>query len=343
MPTKRETTACFTGYRPKDMFGYQITPYKIMRQYLKDIALYFYREKNTKNFLTGGAQGVDQLAFWAIYDAKKEAPDIKNILYLPCKEQDGTWAETGPFSKEEYKKMLQVADEIVYVSNEPYRFPKQMLDRDETIVRQSDYVIGVLQKGEAFQSMRHSGTAATMRYAKATGKILYKISYERNKVEFTDFTAKKISGQENIFFNVKNTIQTGYFAKLDEYKAHHLHPVSIARVTPKHIICDKLGILAPPQELLSDFKSESSLSDQEYEERYLSHLNAIDLEKTFSSLPDLKDGETGYVLLCYETPEDFCHRHILADYLNRKYMLNIKEWEPTKEAELTEEDYQNEP
>jgi uncharacterized protein (DUF488 family) len=32
-------------------------------------------------------------------------------------------------------------------------------------------------------------------------------------------------------------------------------------------------------------------------------------------------------MLCYEKPEDFCHRHILADFLNEKLNLDIKEYE----------------
>ena len=32
------------------------------------------------------------------------------------------------------------------------------------------------------------------------------------------------------------------------------------------------------------------------------------------------------ILLCYEKPGNFCHRHILAKKLNEDYGLNIKEW-----------------
>lgn len=334
-------TLCFTGHRPKDMFGYQSKPYEIMRRYLKDIVLYFYENKDVRTFITGGAQGVDQIAFFAISDAKKERADIQNVLYLPCINQDSQWAELGPFSKEEYQKMLSLADKVVYISEQSYQFPKQMLDRDEAMVENSDYVIGVLQKGETFQNMPRSGAASTMRYAEKTRKTLYRISYEKDKTEFTDFTAKKISSPKEAKFKFHKPIYTGYFAKLDEYKEMGLHPISIARVTPKNILCDKAGIFAPPSELLSDFKNNPELPEEEYEKRYKSHLSSIDLIKELNNLPDLTEKETGYVFLCYEAPNEFCHRHLLADFLNQKYSVNVKEYDIPIEKEK-EEEIQNE-
>ena len=36
--------------------------------------------------------------------------------------------------------------------------------------------------------------------------------------------------------------------------------------------------------------------------------------------------ERDIALVCYEKPEEFCHRHLVADWL-RKYGHDIKEWE----------------
>ena len=35
--------------------------------------------------------------------------------------------------------------------------------------------------------------------------------------------------------------------------------------------------------------------------------------------------------MCYEKPGDFCHRHLLADFLNENLGLDIKEFEFKKE------------
>ena len=335
MPPK---TACFTGHRPKSLFGYQNAPYEIMRQYLTDIVSYFYEQKDTRVFITGGAQGIDQIAFWAIEHAKRKYPDIKSILYAPCVKQDEKWSDKGTFSKSEYQRILKLADEVVYISNTTYQSNEQMIDRDKAMVDASDFVIGVLEKDEEYKK-NPSGTAVTLRYAEKQNKVIYGIYYQKDENEFTDITAKHLYGEEDIFFQLKNKLYTGYFAKTKEYKAAGLHPVSIARVTPVHIPCEKLGIFAPPPGLLTDFKQNPELSDEEYKERYLKHLQSIDIKKTLSSLPPLNN-EEGYVLMCYEKPDDFCHRHILADYLNETYHLNIKETglSPEKEAEEFQEE-----
>lgn len=41
-----------------------------------------------------------------------------------------------------------------------------------------------------------------------------------------------------------------------------------------------------------------------------------------------KEDNVNIVLLCYEKPEDFCHRHLVADWLNSSKILpyDIKEW-----------------
>ena len=58
------------------------------------------------------------------------------------------------------------------------------------------------------------------------------------------------------------------------------------------------------------------ITKEEYTERYLQQLdkfneNIIGVSKYFN------ESGKDYILLCYEKPGDFCHRHILADYINR--------------------------
>lgn len=82
-------TVCFTGRRPKYLFGYNDDKsyFKLMN-YMYEIVKEAYNE-GYRNFITGGAQGFDQLMFRVVNKLKKDNPntDIKNILYLPCKEQ----------------------------------------------------------------------------------------------------------------------------------------------------------------------------------------------------------------------------------------------------------------
>lgn len=49
-----------------------------------------------------------------------------------------------------------------------------------------------------------------------------------------------------------------------------------------------------------------------------------------SEIKDFAGGSNAY-LLCYETPEKFCHRHMLAAWLNFSINADIKEWEQKNE------------
>ena len=70
------------------------------------------------------------------------------------------------------------------------------------------------------------------------------------------------------------------------------------------------------------------ITKKEYEQRYTLQLdkfreNILGVIKYFSST------DKDYILLCYEKPGDFCHRHILADYINKALGEGIvKEYVP---------------
>lgn len=70
------------------------------------------------------------------------------------------------------------------------------------------------------------------------------------------------------------------------------------------------------------------ITKEEYEQRYMLQLdkfreNILGVIKYFSST------DKDYILLCYEKPGDFCHRHILADYINKALGEGIvKEYVP---------------
>lgn len=49
----------------------------------------------------------------------------------------------------------------------------------------------------------------------------------------------------------------------------------------------------------------------------------------------LLEKEENPILLCYEDSEEFCHRHVLAEYINIKYGIFVPEIEINKESEIT--------
>ena len=59
-------------------------------------------------------------------------------------------------------------------------------------------------------------------------------------------------------------------------------------------------------------------------------LNRLDPANILSEIKEFA-GDSNVYLLCYETPEKFCHRHMLAAWLNFSINADIKEWEQENE------------
>lgn len=105
-------TVAVIGPTAKNLYGYEHEPYKKLTNILlrKFAALAEFDPDLV--VVTGGAQGTDQVAFWAAVHAKKKYPSIRTQVLIPYKGQDEDWNETGAFSKVEYRKMLRCADDV---------------------------------------------------------------------------------------------------------------------------------------------------------------------------------------------------------------------------------------
>lgn len=180
---------CFTGHRPKDLFGYDESSRARYTELTNDIlnVLRNYYDKGYRTFISGGAQGVDQIAFWAVCYLKKEHEDVQNVLYIPCKKQDSIWRSKGMFSKQEYQLMLKKADKVHYVSESVYKGPWDLLVRNHAMVNDSDAVLAVYAREEDFREISSgSGTAECMNYAFNAGKkitILNPLTKEVSEVK----------------------------------------------------------------------------------------------------------------------------------------------------------------
>lgn len=82
--------------------------------------------------------------------------------------------------------------------------------------------------------------------------------------------------------------------------------------------------VVPDADLVFGMKR-GEITKEYYEEQYYKML--LDRkEQIASNIPYLKNGERDVVLLCYEKPEDWCHRHILARYLKEQFDLDVQEY-----------------
>ena len=110
---------------------------------------------------------------------------------------------------------------------------------------------------------------------------------------------------------------TGYFAKLKKYQEAGLVPVSIALKSPDWYHGLEYKQLAPNWDILSAWKSGEHKGDIDYYTKHFEEVldtlrpeDVIIELKQFGLLQDI-------ILLCYEKPESFCHRHIVANWLNK--------------------------
>lgn len=123
----------------------------------------------------------------------------------------------------------------------------------------------------------------------------------------------------------KNTImKTSYFSS---YKGNN--GVSIALFPPKGYNGRECKLLAPSRELLDwwRFTGKTGREKEEgYKRGYWELIKYLDPKAIFESLD--KDA----VLLCYEKPGDFCHRRLVAKWLETKIGIKIPEIHKEKKA-----------
>lgn len=147
----KNQTCCFTGHRkiPLDQL-------ESVTQRLRDAVIASIKD-GYLYFGAGGALGFDTLAAQTVLNLKKDYPQIKLILVLPCKTQARGWKQEDI---EEYNRILKAADKVVYTSQDYYS--GCMHKRNRHLVDNSSLCICYLNSNTG-------GTAYTVDYAKSVG------------------------------------------------------------------------------------------------------------------------------------------------------------------------------
>lgn len=132
-------------------------------------------------------------------------------------------------------------------------------------------------------------------------------------------------------------LHTSYFANIRRLvkQPEHVNTlyVSIARYNPQwagEMLNCKL--LAPSAFLLASMRADM-ISQQDYTDLYNEEISDEDVqlsfEKMLSAIARLSVHQgkltQRIVMLCYEKPTEFCHRHVLAQLLKQRYNLNVTE------------------
>lgn len=110
-------------------------------------------------------------------------------------------------------------------------------------------------------------------------------------------------------------IYTTYFAKLKSLPKNVI-PISICGKAPSWYGGLQYKKLAPKYDFFMKWKE---THDNDY---YIEHFNdevlsQLDAEMVMNELYYMSGYDKDITLVCYEKPSDFCHRHLVADWLNK--------------------------
>lgn len=131
----------------------------------------------------------------------------------------------------------------------------------------------------------------------------------------------------------KCKIYTSYFANIKNLEKDGIVPVAICAMVPSWFDGVNLGSVAPSKDILFEHKKSAHTKEDDkiYKERYFNEILVayrfhpeyiIDFIERVSENNNGKD----IALVCYEKPGDFCHRHLLAEWLEERTGVEIKEW-----------------
>ena len=173
-------TVCFTGKRPKYLCGYNREKYNRFVKQLSDIINTLYNQ-GFHRFVSGGAQGFDQLAFEAVSISKRRynLSDIENVLYLPFESFGSQWPEKGAFGQHTLRCYKQMAYETRIVSDEPTTKSDaiwKLMTRNYAMVNDSDLIVALVPHTNPDNP--GGGTEDCIKYATRSNKQVLLLEYK---------------------------------------------------------------------------------------------------------------------------------------------------------------------
>lgn len=126
-------------------------------------------------------------------------------------------------------------------------------------------------------------------------------------------------------------IYTSYFAKANRLP-NNVIPIAICAKAPEGYKGLQYKKLAPSYSILMEWKANHNedLYIRRFSEEILSRLSFDEVMRDIAQMtPDGAD----CCLLCYEKSSDFCHRHLVADWLN-EHGVDCHEFDFNKTKEL---------
>jgi len=129
------------------------------------------------------------------------------------------------------------------------------------------------------------------------------------------------------------TFSTSYYARINEIRDKYPDYILVSisgGLTPE--ISELIDIhdkrFAPNLSLFKEYKDNPNnpLRESQYVKRFKKEvLEQRNFNEILKSWSDKYGNTKKYILLCYEKPEDFCHRQIVAEALEQKYSIEVSE------------------
>ena len=120
-------------------------------------------------------------------------------------------------------------------------------------------------------------------------------------------------------------IYTGYYAKLNKYNEAGIEPIAISGKVPDFYEGFCYPDFAPRYEMFQRWKNKE-ITNEGYVEEYRAYLESLDKSEIRFDFKEYTVEGNDIVLLCYEKSGEFCHRHVLADWLEENFGWKIEEY-----------------
>lgn len=119
-------------------------------------------------------------------------------------------------------------------------------------------------------------------------------------------------------------IYTSYLAKAKRVLDANMIPVAIVRYLPAKVNMNNVITLAPSAPLLRAYKNDNNADA--YTKKFNEYLTTLDAESLLKELESIstQNDNKDIVLICYEKSANFCHRHLVANWLNKSNLLSHK-------------------
>ena len=117
-------------------------------------------------------------------------------------------------------------------------------------------------------------------------------------------------------------IYTSYFGNSKKLQQAGIKVIGIALYPPRWFYGISLKQVSPTKSIL--FAKDETQED--YIRRYKAEVLAPQDMRQFLKAVEAAGGGQDVALCCYEKPGDFCHRHILAEWIKEKTGVEVKEY-----------------